>query len=86
MIEETFIHSSTGQVGGTYRLSLFNQTHKYLSLQPLPVVVEEAEAVEFVLWRRVVGLTAPAAWFMSGSRPRRLGLIQTDTNTNTSLN
>lgn len=62
-------------------------THKYLSLHPLPVVVEDAEAVEFVLWRRVVGvgLTAPAARFMSGFRPRRWSLIQRNTQTGASL-
>lgn len=55
-------------------------THRYLSLQPLLIIVEEAEAVEFVQWRRVAGLTAPAACFMSGFRPRRWSLTQTNTN------
>ena len=63
-------------------------THKYLSLQPLPVVVEDAEAVEFVLRRRAagVGLTAPAARFMSRFRARRRSLVQTNTQTEASLN
>lgn len=43
----------------------------YLSVQTLLVVVEEAEAVEFVLRRRAAGVTAPAAAFVSGLRPRR---------------
>lgn len=58
---------------------------KYLSLQPLPVIVEEAEAVEFVLWRGVVGMNAPAAHFMSGFRPRRWSLIHTNTHTENSI-
>ena len=51
-------------------------TQKYLSLQSLPVIVEEAEAVEFVLWRSVVGMTAPAARLMSGFRPGGWSLNQ----------
>lgn len=51
-------------------------TSTHLPVQPLPVIVEEAEAVEFVLWRRAAGVTAPAAHFMSRVRPGRCGLIR----------
>lgn len=55
---------------------------KHLSLQSLPVVVEETEAVEFVLWRRAAGLAAPpAACFMSGFGARRRSLIHTTQHT-----
>lgn len=49
-------------------------TNIYLSVQALLVVVEKAEAVEFVLRRGAAGMTAPAARFMSGLRPRRRSL------------
>lgn len=89
MTDETFMPS--GPLQALERWMLWTvlehiNTHKYLSLQPLPVIAEEAEAVEFVLWRRVVGMTAPATRFMSGFRPRRRSLIQTHTHTETSLN
>lgn len=37
--------------------------------------------MEFVLRRRAAGMTAPAAGFMSGLRPRRRGLKQNKINT-----
>lgn len=58
-------------------------TQKYLPLYSLFIIVEEAEAVEFVLWRRVVGLTAPAAPFLFGFRSGRWSLIQTQAHTRT---
>lgn len=51
-------------------------TQYYLPLQPLLVVVEEAEAVEFVLWRGAAGVTAPAARLVFRFRPRRRRLIR----------
>lgn len=49
-------------------------TNIYLSFQALLVIVEKAEAVEFVLRRRAARMTAPAARLMSGLRPRRWSL------------
>lgn len=51
------------------------QTDKYLPLQPLLVVVEEAEAVELVLRGGGVGVA-----LMSGFSARRWSLVQTQTS------
>lgn len=60
------------------KLSRTGSAHTNLPLQPLLVVVEEAEAVELVLWRRVAGMTASAARFVFGFRSRRWSLIPTE--------
>lgn len=68
------------EVGGG--LEAHQHTHTYLSLQPVPVVAEQAEAVQLVLWRGAAG-AAPVARLMSGFRARRRSLGRTNTHTAT---